>query len=48
MSGWRIGYAAARKEYVEQMLKIHQYIQAFANSIAQKRGRQPLRGRRIA
>ena len=27
MTGWRIGYAAARKEYVEQMLKIHQYIQ---------------------
>ncbi|MGB8217043.1 MAG: pyridoxal phosphate-dependent aminotransferase [Candidatus Methanoperedens sp.] len=36
MTGWRIGYAAARKEYIEQMLKIHQYIQACANSIAQK------------
>ena len=36
MTGWRIGYAAARKEYVEQMLKVHQYIQACANSIAQK------------
>jgi len=36
MTGWRIGYAAARKEYVEQMLKIHQYIQACACSIAQK------------
>ncbi len=36
MTGWRIGYAAARKGYVEQMLKVHQYIQACANSIAQK------------
>ncbi|MDD5473619.1 MAG: pyridoxal phosphate-dependent aminotransferase [Candidatus Methanoperedens sp.] len=36
MTGWRIGYAAARKEYIEQMLKIHQYIQACACSIAQK------------
>lgn len=36
MTGWRIGYAAARKEYIEQMLKVHQYIQACANSIAQK------------
>ncbi len=36
MTGWRIGYVAARKEYIEQMLKIHQYIQACANSIAQK------------
>lgn len=36
MTGWRIGYAAARKEYIEQMLKVHQYIQACACSIAQK------------
>ncbi len=36
MTGWRIGYAGARKEYIEQMLKVHQYIQACANSIAQK------------
>ncbi len=36
MTGWRIGYAAANKEYIEQMLKVHQYIQACANSIAQK------------
>ena len=36
MTGWRIGYVAARKEYTEQMLKVHQYIQACANSIAQK------------
>lgn len=44
MTGWRIGYAAARKEYVEQMLKIHQYIQACANSIAQKAAQAALVG----
>jgi aspartate aminotransferase len=36
MTGWRIGYAAASKEYIEQMLKVHQYIQACACSISQK------------
>jgi len=36
MTGWRIGYAAARKDYTEQMLKVHQYIQACACSISQK------------
>jgi len=36
MTGWRIGYVAAKKEYVEEMLKVHQYVQACANSIAQK------------
>jgi len=36
MTGWRLGYLAAAKEYIEQMLKVHQYIQACANSIAQK------------
>ncbi len=36
MPGWRIGYAAAKKEYIEQMLKVHQYIQACACSISQK------------
>src|SRR4030067_1631625 len=44
MTGWRIGYAAARNEYVEQMLKIHQYIQACANSIAQKAAQAALEG----
>src|SRR5659263_178014 len=44
MTGWRIGYAAARKEYVEQMLKIHQYIQACANSIAQKAAQAAIEG----
>ncbi len=36
MTGFRLGYFAARDEYVEQMLKIHQYIQACASSISQK------------
>lgn len=36
MTGWRLGYIAARKDYIDQMLKVHQYIQACANSIAQK------------
>ncbi len=36
MTGWRIGYAAARKDYIEQMLKVHQYMQACACSISQK------------
>jgi len=36
MTGWRVGYTAANKEYTEQMLKVHQYVQACANSIAQK------------
>lgn len=36
MTGWRLGYVAARQEYIDQMIKIHQYVQACANSIAQK------------
>lgn len=36
MTGWRIGYAAANREYIEQMLKVHQYIQACACSVSQK------------
>jgi aspartate aminotransferase len=36
MTGWRIGYVAARPEYTEQMLKVHQYVQACACSISQK------------
>ncbi|HJH32711.1 MAG TPA: pyridoxal phosphate-dependent aminotransferase [Methanosarcinaceae archaeon] len=36
MTGWRLGYVAAKSEYTEQMIKVHQYVQACANSIAQK------------
>jgi len=44
MTGWRIGYAAARKEYIEQMLKVHQYIQACACSVSQKAAQAALEG----
>jgi aspartate aminotransferase len=47
MTGWRIGYVAAKEEYVEQMLKVHQYVQACANSIAQKAALQPYPDPRI-
>jgi len=36
MTGWRLGYVAGRAEYISQMLKVHQYMQACANSVAQK------------
>lgn len=36
MTGWRLGYVAAKREYVEQLIKVHQYVQACANSISQK------------
>jgi len=35
MTGWRLGYLAGPKEYVEQSLKVHQYCQACATSISQ-------------
>ena len=35
MTGWRLGYLAARSEYIEQFHKVHQYVQACANSVAQ-------------
>ncbi len=36
MTGLRVGYLHAREEFVEEMLKVHQYIQASVNSLAQK------------
>jgi aspartate aminotransferase len=36
MTGWRLGYAIAPKTIIEEMLKVHQYIQACAPSISQK------------
>lgn len=36
MTGWRIGYITAPENDINQMLKIHQYIQACAPSISQK------------
>lgn len=35
MTGWRLGYMAGPKEYVEQSLKVHQYCQACASSVSQ-------------
>jgi aspartate aminotransferase len=35
MTGWRLGYLAGPKEYTEQCLKVHQYVQACATSISQ-------------
>jgi aspartate aminotransferase len=36
MTGWRLGYAIAPTAIAEEMLKVHQYIQACAPSISQK------------
>jgi aspartate aminotransferase len=36
MTGWRLGYLAAKGSALEQMLKVHQYAQACACSISQK------------
>ena len=36
MTGWRLGYLGARGEALENMLKVHQYVQACACSISQK------------
>ncbi|WNY27035.1 pyridoxal phosphate-dependent aminotransferase [Methanolapillus ohkumae] len=44
MTGWRIGYLAAKENYVGQILKVHQYLQACANSIAQKAAVEALTG----
>ena len=35
MTGWRIGFFAATQEVVDQAVKVHQYCQACATSIAQ-------------
>ncbi len=44
MTGWRLGYLSAPKNYVEQMLKIHQYCQACACSISQRAAYAALTG----
>jgi aspartate aminotransferase len=44
MTGWRLGYVAAKQQYTEQMIKVHQYVQACANSIAQKAAVAALNG----
>ena len=44
MTGWRLGYLAAKPEYIEQMSKIHQYLQACASSVSQAAACEALSG----
>jgi aspartate aminotransferase len=44
MTGWRLGYLAARGGALEQLLKVHQYIQACACAISQKAALAALSG----
>jgi len=44
MTGWRLGYLAARGSGLEQLLKIHQYVQACASSISQLAALQAITG----
>ena len=44
MTGWRLGYLAAKGGAIEQMLKVHQYSQACACSISQKAALAALTG----
>jgi len=44
MTGWRLGYLGAKGDALEQMLKVHQYIQACACSISQKAALAALTG----
>jgi aspartate/methionine/tyrosine aminotransferase len=44
MTGWRIGYAAADKELISAMIRIHQYTTSCATTFAQWGGVTALRG----
>lgn len=44
MTGWRLGYLAAAPDYVDQILKVHQYVQACACSISQRAALAALAG----
>ncbi len=44
MTGWRVGYLAARPEYIDQTIKVHQYVQACACSISQRAALAALTG----
>lgn len=46
MTGWRLGYLLAPTDFVEQALKVHQYIQACASSVSQAAGLAALRNAR--
>jgi aminotransferase len=36
MTGWRLGYVAARKKLIDSLIRAHQYVGTSANSFAQK------------
>lgn len=44
MTGWRLGYTIAPVDITEEMLKMHQYIQACAPSVSQKAAYAALTG----
>ncbi len=44
MTGWRLGYTIAPVDLIEEMLKMHQYIQACAPSISQRAAYAALTG----
>lgn len=44
MTGWRVGYLAAKGPYVGEILKVHQYLQACASSIGQKAAYEAITG----
>jgi aspartate aminotransferase len=44
MTGWRVGYLIAKGCALEQLLKIHQYVQACACSVSQKAAYQAITG----
>lgn len=44
MTGWRLGYLAAKGAALEQLLKIHQYVQACASSISQAAALEAITG----
>lgn len=38
MTGWRLGYAAAPKEFIQAMVRVHHYINTCASSFVQEAG----------
>jgi aspartate aminotransferase len=44
MTGWRLGYLVAKGGILEQLLKIHQYVQACASSISQAAALEAITG----
>ncbi len=47
MTGWRLGYAAADKEWISAMIRIHQYTTSCATTFVQWGGITALRGSQI-